>query len=159
AAGPLPKEFRMLPPLRTTIHAGEDFMHLQTGLRMVDEAIRCFELREGDRIGHGVALGIDARLWASRAGQIAMSLEDRLLDLVWEWSWYGHQGGCPNSDRWAQLEYQISILSEQIFDEPVPPMQLELLREDLGTPHALRRVGFPCGLISAQNLSERDKLL
>ena len=28
-----------LPPLRTTVHAGEDFVHLLTGLRYVDEAI------------------------------------------------------------------------------------------------------------------------
>lgn len=81
-----------VPPLRTTAHVGEDFIHLLTGLRNVDEALTRFDLREGDRIGHGVALGIDPRAWCIRAGRIPLAREDRLLDLVWEFSWYGREG-------------------------------------------------------------------
>lgn len=46
-----------LVPLRCTAHAGEDFVHLLTGLRNVEEAVRRLGLRAGDRIGHGVSLG------------------------------------------------------------------------------------------------------
>ena len=79
-------------PLRTTVHAGEDFSHLLTGLRHVDEAIEVLDLREGDRIGHGLALGIDPARWAERTGRVAMPLEDRALDLAWEWSWWTGAG-------------------------------------------------------------------
>jgi hypothetical protein len=69
-------------PLRATAHAGEEFIHLMTGLRHVDEAITRLELREGDRIGHVVALGVDPHTWSHRAGRIAVAREERLFDLV-----------------------------------------------------------------------------
>ena len=55
-----------VPPLRTTVHVGEDFVHLLSGLRHVDEALRFLELREGDRMGHALALGVDPREWSAR---------------------------------------------------------------------------------------------
>ncbi|MBS0261721.1 MAG: hypothetical protein JSS02_07155, partial [Planctomycetes bacterium] len=100
-----------LPPLRTTIHAGEDFVHLQTGLRLIDEALDHLDLREGDRIGHGVALGIDPYDWASRAGRLPLTVETRLLDLVWEWEWYGRKINSPSAARPHALNYELSQLS------------------------------------------------
>ena len=41
--------------LRITFHAGEDFVHLLSGLRMIVEAEEFLEMRQGDRIGHGKA--------------------------------------------------------------------------------------------------------
>ena len=72
-------------------------MHLLTGLRLVDQAIEQLELREGDRIGHGLALGVDPREWARRSSRIAMTRETRLLDLVWKWAWYGCYGSGDGS--------------------------------------------------------------
>ncbi|MBV8629866.1 MAG: hypothetical protein JOZ83_03010, partial [Silvibacterium sp.] len=137
---------RSLPTLRTTIHAGEDFVHLLSGLRQVDEAIEGFELRTGDRIGHGIALGVDARDWARRAGRLPMLREERLWDLVWEWSWYGRGGRCCEQGRQSFLDREIAALSEQVFGGPVPPYELEMLGRDLRRPGALEAVGFPDGL-------------
>jgi hypothetical protein len=134
-----------LPGLRTTVHAGEDFVHLLTGLRQVDEAIEGFPLRAGDRIGHGIALGVDARDWAHRAGRIPMLCEERLFDLVWEWSWYGRGGACPEPGRHQYLDREIAVLSEQVFGRPITPYALESLRRDLHDQEALRNVGFPDG--------------
>jgi hypothetical protein len=134
-----------LPPLRTTAHAGEDFVHLLTGLRYVDEAVEQFRLREGDRIGHGMALGIDPVHWAKRAGRVAMSREDRLLDLVWEWDWYGKAGQVSATDRLALIEYELHALSNSLFGCTVPPWQLQQLRHDLADAAALKQVGFPNG--------------
>jgi hypothetical protein len=137
---------RSLPTLRTTIHAGEDFVHLLSGLRQVDEAVEGFELRSGDRIGHGIALGVDARDWARRAGRLPMICEERLWDLVWEWSWYGQGGHSREPGRHSFLDREIAALSERVFGRPFSPYELELVNRDLHRPGALRAIGFPNGL-------------
>ncbi len=76
----------VVPPLRTTVHVGEDFVHLLSGLRRVDEALSHFGMREGDRIGHGLALGVDPRAWVRSAGRVPLAREERLFDLAWEWN-------------------------------------------------------------------------
>jgi hypothetical protein len=137
---------RSLQPLRTTVHAGEDFVHLLTGLRFVDEAVDQLGLREGDRIGHGIALGIDPRTWARRAGRLAQAVEERLFDLIWEWTWYG-QGYVPQPDSsMRSLDYEIGQLTWDLFGWDIPPIQVARLRRWLANPAALRRIGFPNGL-------------
>jgi hypothetical protein len=132
-----------LPQLRTTAHSGEDFVHLLTGLRNVDQTIEYFRLCEGDRIGHGLALGVDPREWAQRAGRIPMMCEERLLDLVWEWGWYAEHGNSPGRGRHALLEHEIARLSHRIFGETLSPYELKLLQTDLGDLSMLDRCGFP----------------
>lgn len=80
-------------PLRTTIHAGEDFRRLHEGLRRIDETMEFGMLRTGDRIGHGVALGVDPVLWCRQAARIEQPSEERLDDLLWELELYAH-GHC-----------------------------------------------------------------
>ncbi|MBC7821346.1 MAG: hypothetical protein IAG10_31040 [Planctomycetaceae bacterium] len=143
-----------LPPLRTTIHAGEDFVHLLTGLRMVDEAVEQLKLREGDRIGHGVSLGVNPHDWSRRAGRLAMSQEDRLWDLVWEWSWYSRSGDVPIKGRQQMIEYQLSKLSMVMFGERVEPAELETLSKDLTKSDRLKAVGFPNGLVERTNVGD-----
>ena len=46
-----------------TYHAGEDFIHIVSGLRAIFEAILFLGLERGDRIGHCVASGSDANFW------------------------------------------------------------------------------------------------
>lgn len=46
-----------------TFHVGEDFVHLVTGVRKIYEAVKYLELNNGDRIGHGTAIGIDPQYW------------------------------------------------------------------------------------------------
>ncbi|WP_313138792.1 hypothetical protein [Myroides sp.] len=66
-----------------TYHAGEDFYHIVTGIRAVYEAILFCELTHGDRIGHAVALGLDAVYWGGIVGdKILMRSGDYLDDLV-----------------------------------------------------------------------------
>jgi len=132
-------------PLRMTVHAGEDFSHLLTGLRWVDEAAEVLQLREGDRIGHGLALGIDPESWAARAGQVAMPLEERALDLAWEWTWWTRRGRGADSARLAYLGREIANLGQQWFDQSIEPLQIEHLSEDLPNGRYLRAAGFPDG--------------
>lgn len=66
-----------------TVHAGEDYGHLLSGLRAIDEAIEFCFLEENDRIGHGLALGIDVQLWAKRQRRIYLPISEYLDNLVW----------------------------------------------------------------------------
>ena len=66
-----------------TFHAGEDFVHLLSGIRTVAEAIDFLELKTGNRIGHGTAIGINPSLWRDRIGStLVMKQGERLDDLV-----------------------------------------------------------------------------
>jgi hypothetical protein len=132
-----------IPALRTTVHAGEDFVHLLGGLRRIDEAIRCFKLRAGDRLGHGVALGVDPRAWAANAGPIPMLVEERLLDLSWEWSWWTRTSQGAATDRLALLQREIARLSTQLFGSELSPYAMECLVADLHTERTLSALGFP----------------
>jgi hypothetical protein len=132
-----------VPALRTTIHAGEDFVHLLGGLRRIDKAIRYFRLREGDRIGHGIALGIDATQWAQSAGRVLVTREERLFDLVWEWVCYSRYRVPATADRRACLEREIARLSTLIYTEARQPYELESLVELLHIETVLHHAGFP----------------
>lgn len=44
-----------------TFHVGEDFYDLADGLRAIDECIQFLHMQDGDRLGHCLALGINAR--------------------------------------------------------------------------------------------------
>lgn len=135
-----------VPPLQATAHVGEDFVHLLGGLRRVDEAIRHLGLREGDRLGHAVALGVDAMAWAQQAGRIALPRQERLLDLLWEWSWYARHGAPHDGGRAALLQREISRLWDALAKEPPgSPYELEQLVEDLHNPWSLKEAGFPNG--------------
>jgi hypothetical protein len=109
-----------LPALRTTIHAGEDFVHLLTGLRNLHQTIMHFELSSGDRIGHGLALGIDALHWSQKSNRVPITIECRLRDLIWELSWYRAEGTEPRTGRWHWVEEEVSRLTECVLGKPVP---------------------------------------
>lgn len=151
AVGYLRRHFgHTTPPLRTSVHAGEDFVHLQTGLRLVDEAVDQFGLGEGDRIGHGMSLGIDAREWARRAGRLPLAAEDRLFDLIWEWAWYGQGCLCATDGVLHSLEFEIGRLTRKIFGCYYPPSDIQELRCNLANDLALRAVGFPDRISSVE---------
>tara|TARA_R110002111_G_scaffold240269_1_gene301950 strand:- start:1995 stop:4667 length:2673 start_codon:yes stop_codon:yes gene_type:complete len=149
-----------LPRLRTTIHVGEDFVHLATGLRYMDEAIEHIPLFCGDRVGHGLALGIEPREWAQRAMRMAMPREDRWLDLIWERSWHGHHGSRFDSARRTYVEEEIIRLSEAIFGEGYTwtPHATANLISWLHNQRALRRLGFPGSMLSINTKSDSLEL-
>ena len=70
-----------------TYHCGEDFLHLISGIRAVYEAVTFLDLRNGNRIGHGIAIGIPPKVWAeSMPGKLILSQRDWLLDTVFVWT-------------------------------------------------------------------------
>jgi hypothetical protein len=71
---------------RRSYHVGEDFPHLLSGLRHMDDALTLLDLRDGDRIGHGTAMGISPQLWMDRMPRtIVVRRGDWMLDLLSAW--------------------------------------------------------------------------
>lgn len=66
--------------IQITFHAGEDFVHLLSGLRMMVEAVEFLDMEQGDRIGHGTAAGIEPSLWMNRIGKTMKMRKGEWLD-------------------------------------------------------------------------------
>lgn len=146
-----------VPKCGKSIHAGEDFVHLQSGLRRVDEAIEWLRLDEGDRIGHGLAVGYSTCAWAEAIGCVTMPKGHRLWDLVWEYSLFAN--GLVNSDgnMLGRLELEIRDISYEVFgDKPPTPQELVRLRDDLGDSQ-LFEWSLPRPLFSLQEARARLK--
>jgi hypothetical protein len=73
-----------LEPLRLTLHAGEDFSWLTSGIRAIAEPFHWKLIERGDRIGHGMAITLEPEeWWRRREGQVfQVKRIDRLLDLA-----------------------------------------------------------------------------
>ncbi|KMZ42851.1 MULTISPECIES: hypothetical protein [Bacillales] len=68
-----------------TYHVGEEFRHLLSGLRHIDEVIEHFNYHVGDRIGHGIALGIDVKSWCHENPVVVMPRIEYMENLLWLW--------------------------------------------------------------------------
>lgn len=67
-----------------TFHAGEDFYDIADGLRTIFEAMRFLDLDSGDRIGHAIALGINASdFYNERRNYIALPAQWMLDNIIW----------------------------------------------------------------------------
>lgn len=98
--------------LQVTYHAGEDFLHLLSGLRMMVEAVDFLDLEQGDRIGHGTAAGIDPALWMNRMDvQIKMRKGEWLDDLLMVYDLISH-----SAKRFDDLMLLLPKLHHEIED-------------------------------------------
>jgi hypothetical protein len=125
------------------MHVGEDFVHLLTGLRSVAEAVWYYGLGEGDRLGHAISLGVDVRDWVRRAGRVPVSVEDRLLDLSWEWAWCARHAVGLAERRRVLIESEVSRLSKALFGKMALVQEMVELMDDCHDPLRLAEVGFP----------------
>lgn len=120
------KDLKHSPKLHLSVHAGEDFDHLLTGLRKIDETVFFCGYRHGDRIGHGLALGIRPKDWAGRQSEIFISRQDHLDNLVWAWHYAVEMGTTFPAAQGIALQYEQRIRdhSEKVFGEAVLPGEL-----------------------------------
>jgi hypothetical protein len=131
-------------PLRVTVHAGEDFVHLLGGIRRVDESVELLGLGEGSRIGHAVSLGIDVREWAARAGRLALPRGERLLDLLWARR-VARRIPAELGSWLPWIEQELARLGLDLFGHPLPLGLLDQCWDGLHDARALRAAGFPHG--------------
>lgn len=60
---PLYRRYRREGFVNFTFHVGEDFVHLLSGLRRIEEAVEFLGLQSGNRLGHATAVGIKPGFW------------------------------------------------------------------------------------------------
>jgi hypothetical protein len=132
-----------IPPPQQTMHVGEDFHHLMDGIRRMAEVIDYFPLHTGDRIGHGLALGLSPRRWAQQHPVTWMPREIRIWDLVWELLQYRAQAESPFGGRIEWIHQQLQSLSEPMFGAGVTVDDLCRLYQGLFQRAQLWEVGFP----------------
>ena len=66
--------------LQYTYHAGEDFWDVADGLRAIEESILFLNLEANDRIGHGLALGIDVEAYYHNRNNRVVMCKQHLMD-------------------------------------------------------------------------------
>lgn len=103
---------------RRSYHVGEDFPHLISGLRHMMDAIELLDLQNGDRLGHGTAMGICPKLWVDRMpGKLILKKGEWLLDLLVIWQMLRQ---IPEETAEAyRVEGLLSNLSGEIFQNEI----------------------------------------
>jgi len=117
------KMFQHQRKMHLSIHAGEDFSHVLTGLRNIDETVEFCDYQAGDRIGHALALGVDVKQWVTRQQRAYVNVVSHLDNLVWSY----HHGlelvkKAPEFyGMLAILQQKISHWSSYVYDKPHEP--------------------------------------
>lgn len=103
-------------PWRTTYHAGEDFHDLVDGIRAVDEALRFLRMQRGDRIGHGLAAGVDPEVHArNKGGRSIVSKQDELDNDIWLLRFANEEGVAIDSQLRYHLEHEAMQLMIELY--------------------------------------------
>ncbi len=97
-----------------TYHVGEDYNHILSGLRHIDEVLTYFSYKPGDRIGHGLALQIDIREWLRNNEVVAIPVMEHLENMLWLWSCCG-AGNHELGGILPQLENEIMTVAQRIY--------------------------------------------
>lgn len=133
-----------IEPLRTTLHAGEDFRCLPEGLRRVHEPIEFGLLRRGDRLGHAIALGEDPERFAAAHRSVLQPVEERLDDLLWELERYQQRQLRASHGRQEWLHAEILRLGHELYPaEAITTDDLLASRRLRFDGSALQRLQFP----------------
>lgn len=110
-----------------TYHVGEDFPHLISGIRAVDEAVAFLELRHGDRIGHATAIGINPEYWLNRMpDRCYLEVGCLLDDLVFSLTILDRNG--YEKSILSVIQRKILELSRLVYGYDVPTEVLERSR-------------------------------
>ncbi len=102
-------------------------------------------LGQGDRIGHAIALGVNAEAWARRTSGIAITRMERLLDLAWEWKFSTDRKIDVPAGRIQYLLHHMESLSNEIFSEYTDPTEIAKFAQLLTEEDELKLLGFPHG--------------
>lgn len=111
-----------------TYHVGEDFRHIISGLRHIDEVIENFGYMSGDRIGHAVALGIDAHKLIGVNKIVCMPIIEYLDNLLWMWG-IVHDVDLNLGSDIGGIEYKIMNTAREIYGEDLRNIDVFMLRE------------------------------
>lgn len=99
-------EGNRMQSLGFSFHAGEDFRHIISGIRRVDEAVTYFKYHSGDRIGHGIALGVDIKEWCKHHSVVILPRIEHLENMLWIWG----------KMKYSFMGIEVTYLERRIFD-------------------------------------------
>ncbi len=91
-----------------TYHVGEEFRHILSGLRHVDEVISFFNYHAGDRLGHAIALGTDIAKWVAKNEVVVMPIMEYIEDLLWLWGIIVHNE--------ISYDFSLDVIESRILD-------------------------------------------
>ncbi len=103
---------KRVPNIGLTYHVGEDFRHIISGLRHIDEVLTHFNYCSGDRLGHAIALGVDIDRLFSQNRVVVLPIMEHLENLLWMW------GRCKVSNvinTPQNLEFMIMETARRIY--------------------------------------------
>lgn len=97
-----------------TYHAGEDFVHMVSGIRAIYESVVFLGLGHGDRLGHCTAIGISPAIWRrSLPPSLTINQQTYLLDLIFIWKILRHHHLMLN---WANVAASRAVkMAQKIF--------------------------------------------
>lgn len=142
--------FHRIQNIGFTYHVGEDFRHIASGLRHIDEVLEEFGYKAGDRLGHALALGIDIERWIADNEVIPMPIIEHLENLLWMWG-INTCEGLQLSVRLETLENKIIDIAQRIypnFHDITVKMLYQAYKRKFDTDHA----------VSAAKLNENASL-
>lgn len=121
---PVFRVFRRVGLTRRTYHAGEDFRHLLSGIATMWEALELLELSDGDRIGHGTAMGIRPSLWMDRMpAKLTQPRGEWLLSLLAAWQLLR---GIPDMQACShKLQRELELVAHQVFRRSLTALDVE----------------------------------
>ncbi len=97
-----------------TYHVGEDYRHLLSGLRHIDEVLTYLGYKPGDRIGHGLALQVDVAEWLHNNETVPLPMLEHLENQLWLWALCGEAPEQLGGYRY-DLEAKIMELAAGIY--------------------------------------------
>lgn len=95
-----------------TYHVGEDFRHIASGLRHIDEVISHFNYCSGDRLGHAIALGVDIDKLVEQNRVVVLPIMEYMENLLWIWS---KSVDSATLKVQQNLEYTIMATAQKIY--------------------------------------------
>ena len=109
------KENAYVQSLGFTFHAGEDFRHILSGLRRIDEVVEYLKFHAGDRIGHGIVLGMSAREWRDRNPVVIIPQIEALENYLWAYDMLSKNYSNFQATILAYMEKKIFELAKRIY--------------------------------------------
>lgn len=97
-----------------TYHVGEDYHHILSGLRHIDEVLTYFSYYPGDRIGHGLAMQVDMEGWLRNNEVVAIPMMEHLENMLWLWAHCG-EGSRELGGILPQVENEIMSVAQKIY--------------------------------------------
>lgn len=111
------EKYQLVNNLGFTYHVGEEFRHILSGFRHIDEVIEHLNYKPGDRLGHALVLGVDIESWMRNNEVVTIPILEYFEDLLWLWGLGIYHGVRINNIFSDILEGQILDLAEQIYGD------------------------------------------